>query len=221
MYKSGVLLFPGSNCSQDAFQALDLLGMNPEYIWHKEQKIDSDFNFIIIPGGFSYGDYIRSGVVAVHSPIITALRNFIDQGGLVLGICNGFHILTEMGVLRGALVRNKTDRFICRYEQVEVVNSQHQWSRAFPRNNIILPIAHGDGSFFCGAEDLDYLERNNLIIFRYKNNPNGSVSNIAGIVNEDGNVLGMMPHPERVVDCLISSVVDGKYLFESIKTSLS
>jgi phosphoribosylformylglycinamidine synthase len=175
-----------------------------------------DFDAVIVPGGFSYGDYLRSGAIARFAPIIPALREFANSGKPVIGICNGFQILTEAGLLPGALQKNTVAQFICRDQQLIVTNNQSPFSNLYDEGALItLPIAHGDGNYYCDTQTLKSLEANNQIIFRYHNNPNGSVSDIAGITNQKGNVLGMMPHPERAVEKILGSD-DGRQLFTSI-----
>jgi phosphoribosylformylglycinamidine synthase len=223
--KFGVVVFPGSNCDRDvAYVTQDLLGQPTRLIWHQETEI-SDIDVIILPGGFSYGDYLRCGAIAQFSPIMKAVQDHAQQGKFVLGICNGFQILTEVGLLPGALIRNRDLHFICDRALVRVENTHLSWTQNYPEKAIItLPIAHGEGRYFAEADTLTQLENNGQILFRYCNaqgditndsNPNGSLKNIAGITNESGNVLGMMPHPERASDEVLGET-DGLALFQSL-----
>ena len=223
--KFGVVQFPGSNCDHDCFYALnDILRVDVEYIWHK-QTILEGYDGIFLPGGFTYGDYLRVGAIARFSPIMSAVIDYAAAGGLVLGICNGFQILTEAGLLPGALMRNNSLHFICKYSYLKVENNKTPFTGSCKEGQILkIPIAHGDGNYYIDNQGLSELIKNNQIVFRYceKNgditaeaNPNGSLYNIAGVCNKEGNVLGMMPHPERCIeDCLGSS--DGKYIFNAI-----
>jgi phosphoribosylformylglycinamidine synthase len=223
--KFGVVVFPGSNCDRDvAYVTQDLLGQPTRLIWHQETEI-SDIDVIILPGGFSYGDYLRCGAIAQFSPIMKAVQDHAQQGKFVLGICNGFQILTEVGLLPGALIRNRDLHFICDRALVRVENTHLSWTQNYPEKAVItLPIAHGEGRYFAEADTLTQLENNGQILFRYCNaqgditndsNPNGSLKNIAGITNESGNVLGMMPHPERASDEVLGET-DGLALFQSL-----
>jgi len=223
----GVVVFPGSNCDRDvAYVTQDILGQPTRLIWHQETEI-SDIDVIILPGGFSYGDYLRCGAIAQFSPIMKAVQHHAQQGKWVLGICNGFQILTEVGLLPGALIRNRELHFICDRALVRVENCHLSWTQNYPEQGVItLPIAHGEGRYFAEADTLTQLETNGQILFRYCNpqgeitdesNPNGSLKNIAGITNESGNVLGMMPHPERASDQLLG-LTDGLPLFQSLMT---
>lgn len=211
-----ILVFPGSNCEMDLYYAIqDMVQEDVELISYKKNSL-AGFDAVLIPGGFSYGDYLRSGVIASFSPIITALRQFADSGKPVLGICNGFQILTEAGLLPGSLQKNDSAKFICQTEPLIVNNTGSMFSSTFKINQIIdLPIAHGDGNYYCDQETLKQLTANGQIIFKYQNNPNGSVADIAGITNKNGNVLGMMPHPERAVEGVLGSD-DGLGIFRSI-----
>lgn len=223
--KFGVVVFPGSNCDRDvAYVTQDLLEQPTRLIWHQETEI-SDIDVIILPGGFSYGDYLRCGAIAQFSPIMKAVQDHAQQGKFVLGICNGFQILTEVGLLPGALIRNRDLHFICDRALVRVENTHLSWTQNYPEKAVItLPIAHGEGRYFAEADTLTQLENNGQILFRYCNaqgditndsNPNGSLKNIAGITNESGNVLGMMPHPERASDEVLGET-DGLALFQSL-----
>jgi phosphoribosylformylglycinamidine synthase len=222
--KFGVVVFPGSNCDQDCYYAIELLGEDVSYIWHEEEDL-SLFDCLILPGGFSYGDYLRTGAIARFSPVMKAVREFADRGGLVIGICNGFQILLESHLLPGAMLVNKNLKFICRYVHLRVENNETPFTFRFKRGDVLrIPIAHYAGNYYASQEILDELERNDQIVLRYcdesgkvteEANPNGSVGNIAGIVNRRGNVFGLMPHPERAMEPLLHSE-DGKLIFLSV-----
>lgn len=215
--KFAVLVFPGSNCDVDMYHAIkDELGEEVEYVWHDVTDL-SQYDGILIPGGFSYGDYLRCGAMASQSNVMKAVKKAAEEGKPVLGVCNGFQILTEAGLLPGVLLRNKNLKFICRTVQLKVENNNTLFTNQYEQGQIIhIPIAHGEGNYFCDEETLKKLMENNQIVFTYSGeNPNGSLSDIAGIINERGNVLGMMPHPERAVDELLGSA-DGLALFKSI-----
>ncbi|GAF37368.1 phosphoribosylformylglycinamidine synthase subunit PurQ [Lentilactobacillus farraginis] len=214
--KFAILAFPGSNCEMDLYYAIqDIMKEEVELVSYKKDSL-AGFDAVLIPGGFSYGDYLRSGAIARFSPIIPALREFAKSGKPVLGICNGFQILTEAGLLPGSLQKNVSAKFICKPEPLVVNNADSMFSSTFKLAQIInLPIAHGDGNYYCDQETLKQLIANDQIIFKYRNNPNGSVANIAGITNKAGNVLGMMPHPERAVEDILGSS-DGVGIFQSI-----
>ena len=215
--KFAVLVFPGSNCDLDMFHAIkDELGEEVEYVWHDTKDLSS-YDGILLPGGFSYGDYLRCGAIAQFSNVMNEVKKAADAGKPVLGICNGFQILTEAGLLPGALLRNKNLKFMCRTVELTVENNETMFTSEYPKGEVIkVPIAHGEGNYTCDAETLASLKANNQIVFTYTtDNPNGSVENIAGIINERGNVLGMMPHPERAVHELIGGT-DGLALFKSI-----
>lgn len=214
--KFAILAFPGSNCEMDLYYAIqDIMNEDVELVSYKNDSLDG-FDAVLIPGGFSYGDYLRSGAIARFSPIIPALQAFAKSGKPVLGICNGFQILTEAGLLPGSLQKNVSAKFICDTEPLVVNNADSMFSSEFKVAQIInLPIAHGDGNYYCDQETLNDLIANDQIIFKYRNNPNGSVANIAGITNKAGNVLGMMPHPERAVEDILGSS-DGIGIFQSI-----
>ncbi|QQZ09114.1 phosphoribosylformylglycinamidine synthase subunit PurQ [Heyndrickxia vini] len=211
-----VIVFPGSNCDVDMFHAIkDELGEEVEYVWHDSENLDS-FDGILLPGGFSYGDYLRSGAIARFSNVMKQVVKAAEAGKPVLGICNGFQILLESGLLPGAMRRNESLQFICQTVQLKVENKNTMFTSQYNQDEVIrIPIAHGEGNYYCDADTLKCLTDNNQIVFTYDNNPNGSVANIAGITNERGNVLGMMPHPERAVDELLGSA-DGLKLFQSI-----
>lgn len=214
--KAAVLTFPGSNCDDDLLWAVkDIAGADAELVSAKSESL-AGFDLVLVPGGFSYGDYLRSGAIAKFAPIMTALKQFADNGGYVLGICNGFQILTEAGLLPGALQWNTSLEFICEPEPLTVVNNQTAFSNQYTEDQAItLPIAHGEGNYYADAETLAEIEANNQVVFRYANNPNGSLNDIAGLTNKAGNVLGMMPHPERAVEALLGGT-DGLGVFESL-----
>ena len=198
----GIVIFPGSNCDRDIFWALEgCLNIKTKYIWHESSDL-SEIDSVVLPGGFSYGDYLRCGAVARFSPLINSLHEFVRSGRKVIGICNGFQILTEAGFLPGALTKNKNLDFICNTSELEVMTTKGGWfSSSIERGKVInLPIAHGEGRYFCDNDTFKLLVDNDLIALKYKNNPNGSCHNIAGIINKKGNVLGLMPHPERACD---------------------
>lgn len=215
--KFAVLVFPGSNCDIDMYHAIkDELGEEVEFVWHSETDLSS-FDGILVPGGFSYGDYLRCGAMANQSNIMSEVKKAAEAGKPVLGVCNGFQILTEAGLLPGALLRNKNLKFMCRPVQLKVENNQTFFTSQYEQGEVItIPIAHGEGNYYCDEETLQKLKENNQIVFTYSGeNPNGSLEDIAGIINERGNVLGMMPHPERAVDALVGGA-DGLRLFKSI-----
>lgn len=221
----GILVFPGSNCDHDCYHVLKhLLGQPTEFLWHKQTDL-TGFDVIIIPGGFSYGDYLRTGAIAQYSPIMKSIRGFADSGGLVLGICNGFQILLEAGLLPGAMLRNRSLKFICKDVLLRVERSDSPFTSDFRNGQVIrLPVAHADGNYYADPETLRSLEENGQVIFRYcapdgqiteDSNPNGSVESIAGISNRAGNVIGLMPHPDRSSDAALGRT-DGRIIFESI-----
>ncbi|KQL51409.1 phosphoribosylformylglycinamidine synthase [Heyndrickxia shackletonii] len=214
--KFAVIVFPGSNCDVDMYHAIkDELGEEVEYVWHDADNLD-EFDGILLPGGFSYGDYLRSGAIARFSNVMQEVVKAAEAGKPVLGVCNGFQILLESGLLPGAMRRNESLQFMCRTVELKVENNNTMFTSSLNQGDIIrIPIAHGEGNYYCDEATLQQLMDNNQIVFTYKNNPNGSVSDIAGIINEKGNVLGMMPHPERAVDELLGSA-DGLKLFQAI-----
>ena len=215
--KFAVLVFPGSNCDIDMYHAIkDELGEEVEYVWHTATSLEG-FDGVLVPGGFSYGDYLRCGAMANQSNIMTALKEFAGQGKPVLGVCNGFQILTEAGLLPGALLRNKNLKFMCRTVQLKVENNNSLFTNQYEAGEVInIPIAHGEGNYYCDEETLAELKANNQIAFTYEGeNPNGSLADIAGIINKEGNVLGMMPHPERAANEIVGGA-DGLKLFKSI-----
>jgi phosphoribosylformylglycinamidine synthase I len=226
----GVIVFPGSNCDHDAEHvAGSVLGQDARLIWHKEGSL-GDLDVVILPGGFSYGDYLRCGAIARFSPIMKDVVRFANAGGVVLGICNGFQVLTEAGLLPGALLRNESLKFVCRDVVLRVENDTTMFTRELTRGTVLtIPIAHGDGNYFTDRDTLARLEQNGQIVFRYADtqgriteeaNPNGSLSNIAGIVNAEGNVLGMMPHPERAAESILGKT-DGIRIFQSLVQSIT
>ncbi|MDJ0615015.1 MAG: phosphoribosylformylglycinamidine synthase subunit PurQ [Rhizobiaceae bacterium] len=201
--KSSVILFPGSNRDRDMISALTKIsGTAPNLVWHTDTDIP-DSDLIVVPGGFSYGDYLRSGAIAARSPVMDEIRKAADKGIRVMGVCNGFQILTEAQLLPGALMRNAGLRFVCKTVKLEVTNAETQFTGQYEKGQIIpCPVAHHDGNFFAEADDLKRIEDNGQVAFRYADgtNPNGSINDIAGIINEAGNVLGMMPHPENLIE---------------------
>ncbi|ETA74434.1 phosphoribosylformylglycinamidine synthase subunit PurQ [Ligilactobacillus equi] len=218
--KFAVVVFPGSNCDVDLFETLDnILKVDVEYVDYRQDSLDG-FDAVMIPGGFSYGDYLRSGAIASLAPIMQPIKEFAQAGKPVFGTCNGFQILTEAGLLPGALKRNDSLKFICKTVQLEVVNNQTAFTNQYQtQEHIALPIAHADGSYYADEATLAELEANGQVVFRYVGeNPNGSLHDIAGITNKAGNVLGMMPHPERAVEALLGNE-DGLRLFLSILES--
>jgi phosphoribosylformylglycinamidine synthase len=219
--KFGVVVFPGSNCDHDAWYAVNSnLGHKAEFIWHDSADL-GDIDAVILPGGFSYGDYLRCGAIAKFSPVMKAVRAFADQGGPVLGVCNGFQILVETGMLPGALLRNAGLRFICREVRLRTETTNCPFTCAAQKGQILrVPIAHGEGRYYADERTLDELEGEDRIVFRYVDNPNGSVRDIAGILNRTRNVMGLMPHPERATEPLMGSS-DGLVVFQSLVSSLA
>ena len=225
---SSVIIFPGSNCDRDMDVALKKFGFKNQMVWHNETKIPKS-DVIVLPGGFSYGDYLRCGCIASKSKIINSVINYANSGGLVIGICNGFQILLEAGLLTGALLTNKYLKFICKNVFVKVNKSENKYFQNIKKNILELHIAHNDGNYFCTDDELKSLEDNDQIAARYCNNngeisnefnPNGSIKNIAGIFNKKKNILGMMPHPERVIEKNLSSE-DGSFFFENLLNNLN
>lgn len=214
--KFAVVNFPGSNCDMDLFYAIrDGVKQEVELVDYRATSLDG-FDGFLIPGGFSYGDYLRSGAIAVHAPIVKEIIRFANEGKIVLGICNGFQILTELGLLPGALIQNEKSRFICETVDLEVENNQTIFTSHYqPKEVIKVPVAHGEGRYYCDEATLQELKENHQIIFKYKDNINGSVDQIAGIANKEKNVLGMMPHPERAIEEILGSD-DGLKLFQSL-----
>jgi phosphoribosylformylglycinamidine synthase subunit PurQ / glutaminase len=227
--KFGVVIFPGSNCEQDCHYVIQsVLGKPVEYIWHQDTSVKG-FDAIILPGGFAYGDYLRTGALARFSPVMNAIAEFAKKGGLVFGICNGFQILTEAGLLPGALLRNVGLKYVCKFEYLKTENTDTPFTNLLTNGQLLrIPIGHGDGNFFADADTLKRLEDNAQVVFRYADgagkitpeaNPNGSLHNIAGIMNYERNVLGMMPHPDRSSEEILGSA-DGKLIFESMFNAL-
>jgi phosphoribosylformylglycinamidine synthase I len=227
--KFGVVRFPGANCDQDAYYAIkDVLGKPVEYVWHQESSLNG-FDCIVLPGGFSYGDYLRTGAIARFSPIMEAVVAHAERGRLVMGICNGFQVLCEAHLLPGALVRNAGLKFACRHVHLRVENAGTPWTNAAKPGRVLrIPIAHGEGCYVADEETLQKLRDGNLILLRYcdadgrptpESNPNGSAENIAGIANDRFNVFGMMPHPERACEKILGSA-DGRVIFESVVRAL-
>ncbi len=221
----GVVVFPGSNCDRDVYDvATRIMGQEAVYLWHKERDLRG-VDAVVLPGGFSYGDYLRTGAMARFSPIMEEVARFAQKGGAVLGICNGFQILLELGLLPGAMLRNKSLHFICKFVSIRVENRNTRFTSMCKQGETLrIPIAHNEGNFYLDPERLDELEANRQVVFRYASpegevserfNPNGSLNNIAGIVNKQGNVLGLMPHPERASEQLLGSE-DGKKIFASL-----
>ncbi len=227
--KFGVIVFPGSNCDHDAYHVISKhVGQPVDFIWHKETDL-SGYDAVIVPGGFSYGDYLRAGALAHFSPVIQSVKEFAKKGRFVFGVCNGFQILCESGLLPGALMRNRGLHFICQHVNIRVENDNTPYTGELQKGEVLsIPIAHAEGNYVCDDETLAELENNNQIIFRYcdetgelsdQSNPNGSLNNIAGISNKDGNILGMMPHPERACEELLGSN-DGRDIFRSLTKTI-
>ncbi|MBI1883407.1 MAG: phosphoribosylformylglycinamidine synthase subunit PurQ [Chlamydiae bacterium] len=223
--KFAVVVFPGSNCDADCFHVIkNVLKQPVEYVWHQESDI-SHFDCVILPGGFSYGDYLRTGAIARFSPVMNSVQPFAKKGGLVLGICNGFQILLEAGLLPGAMMRNSSLKFVCKYVYLRPENVKTRFTEQYQKTEVLkIPVAHGEGNYFVEPDVLKKMNAQGQIVFRYcdeqgevtrDSNPNGSLENIAGIINEEGNVLGMMPHPERASEQILGSE-DGRKIFESI-----
>ncbi|MFM7382051.1 MAG: phosphoribosylformylglycinamidine synthase subunit PurQ [Microcystaceae cyanobacterium] len=228
--KFGVVVFPGSNCDRDVVTVTEgLLGQPTRLVWHQETDL-RDLDAVVIPGGFSYGDYLRCGAIARFSPVMAAVVEHAQQGKPVLGICNGFQVLTEVGLLPGALIRNRDLHFICDRVPLKVENTQTYWTKNYQSEQVItLPIAHGEGRYYADEETLKALEDHQQILFRYCDregeiteaaNPNGSLGNIAGIMNRQGNVLGMMPHPERAADPALQAT-EGQVLFKGLLAAIA
>ena len=228
--KSAVVTFPASNCNRDMFDALEkITGQRPHEIWHQDTDVPN-VDLIALPGGFSFGDYLRCGAMAARSPAIKEVAAHAERGGNVIGVCNGFQVLTEMGLLPGALMRNRSLKFVCKTVQLKVENENSTFTNAYNQGQVInIPVAHHDGNYFADDETLARIEDNGQVAFRYVNhsaeatkdaNPNGSQNNIAGIMNEQGNILGMMPHPERLIEDAQGGT-DGRGFFDSIINSLN
>ena len=223
--KFGVLKFPGSNCDQDAYHTIkDVLGQPTEYLWHQDGDLKG-VDCVVVPGGFSYGDYLRCGAIARFSPVVAATQEFASRGGLVLGICNGFQVLCESHLLPGALLRNQDQKFVCKQIHLRAENTETPFTNTLTPGQVLqIPIAHGEGNYVCDGDTLKELQDSNRILFRYchsdgtladHSNPNGSADNIAGVASADFNVLGLMPHPERASDPALGSA-DGRAIFESL-----
>lgn len=217
--KFAVLVFPGSNCDIDCYKAVEeTVGQAVDYVWHTATDL-SAYDCIIVPGGFSYGDYLRCGAISRFAPVMNEVAKAAEQGKYIIGICNGFQILTEAGLLPGALLRNEGMKFICHDSVLLVENNNTPFTREYEAGEeIVIPIAHGEGNYYCDEETLAEITKNRQIVFTYKNNPNGSLNNIAGVSNKAGNVIGMMPHPERAVNEVLGTT-DGKRMFTSILNS--
>ena len=218
--KFGVVVFPGSNREHDAWFAVSkILGQDAEFIWHDSTNL-GNVDALILPGGFSYGDYLRCGAIAKFSPVMQSVRKFAADGGLVLGICNGFQILVEAGLLPGALIRNRGLKFICKQVPLRVETTNSPFTcRAAKGQRVVFPIAHGEGCYIADERTLDQLEAEDRVVLRYLENPNGSLRDIAGILNEGRNLMGLMPHPEDVTEPLMGST-DGLVIFESMVSAL-
>lgn len=215
--KFGVVVFPGSNCDQDCFDvAKNVMGQDVEFVWHKDGGDVSKYDCIIIPGGFSYGDYLRTGAIARFSPVMEGVRKHAEKGKLVIGICNGFQILLEAGLLPGAMLRNESLKFVCKHVSLRVENTDSPFTKKYKKGQILsIPVAHGEGNYFAEPDALKKLNDNGQVLLRYIDNPNGSREDIAGICNEKRNVFGLMPHPERASEAALGST-DGKAIFEAI-----
>ncbi len=224
--KYSIVIFPGSNCDHDAYHTVKKnMGCDAEFIWHKETSLPKGTDCVILPGGFAHGDYLRCGAIARFSPIMNEVINFANKGGYVMGICNGFQVLTEAELLPGALLRNRGINFICEDSYLKCCNYDTAFTSNIPKGKTLrIPISHGEGNYYADENTIKELEDNNRVIFRYANingevtpeaNPNGSINNVAGIINEKGNVLGMMPHPERYCDPILGCD-DGRSMFESL-----
>lgn len=223
--KFGVVVFPGSNCDRDVHYVLsEIFQQDTRYIWHKDSSL-SNVDVVVLPGGFSYGDYLRCGAIARFSPVMREVVRFAEKGGVVVGICNGFQILLEAGLLPGAMLRNRSLNFVCKYVYLRVENENTRFTSACRKGDVLeVPVAHGEGNYIVDEDTLKRLEAENLILFRYcdrkgtitdQANPNGSMANIAGLINERGNVVGVMPHPERCSDEVLGHT-DGRKFFQSI-----
>jgi phosphoribosylformylglycinamidine synthase subunit PurQ / glutaminase len=219
--KSAVIVFPASNCDRDAAMALeDLTGKKPKMVWHQESELP-DVDLVVLPGGFAYGDYLRCGAMAAQSPVMKAIKSHAEKGGAILGVCNGFQVLTEAQLLPGALMRNAGLKYICKPVTLSVEETQSSFTRKYEKGqSVTFPVAHGEGNYYADEATLDRLEGEGRVMFRYRDNPNGSARDIAGILNEKRNVLGLMPHPERAVDPATGGT-DGRPLFQSLIEALS
>ncbi|MET0545116.1 MAG: phosphoribosylformylglycinamidine synthase subunit PurQ [Caulobacterales bacterium] len=215
--KSCVIVFPASNCDRDAASALErATGKAPAMVWHKDAELPSGTDLVVLPGGFSYGDYLRCGAMAAREPIMRAVKAHAEKGGYVMGVCNGFQVLTEAQMLPGALMRNHDLKFVCKDVELSIANSNTAFTSAFgEKRSFTIPIAHGEGNYFADKDTLDRIEGEGRVMFRYAKNPNGAARDIAGIINEKGNVLGMMPHPERAADPALGRM-EGWPMFQSL-----
>jgi phosphoribosylformylglycinamidine synthase len=226
--KFGVIVFPGSNCDHDAYYAVKkVIGYDAEFIWHKENNL-KNADVIILPGGFSYGDYLRTGAIARFSPVMNEVYNFAEKGGIVIGICNGFQILLEIGLLPGVMIQNQSLKFVCKDVYLKIGNTDNIFTKNIKQKTIKIPIKHGEGNYFADEKTLEMLEENSQILFKYSSkegvvtdefNPNGSLNNIAGIMNKRKNVMGLMPHPENACDPILGKT-DGAFIFTSVAQSL-
>ena len=218
--KFGVVIFPGSNCDHDCYYVIESVIQKPvEFIWHGDTSLKG-VDAVILPGGFSYGDYLRTGALAKFAPVMQSIGDFAAKGGLVIGICNGFQILCEAGLLPGALLRNVGLKYVCKFLDLRTETTNTPFTNVLSTGQFLhIPIGHGDGNYFADAETLKRIEDNDQVVFRYTENPNGSIHDIAGIVNEGRNVLGMMPHPDRSSESILGSA-DGKLIFESMVNAL-
>jgi phosphoribosylformylglycinamidine synthase len=226
--KFGVVVFPGSNCDYDAYYSLKkVLNYNAEFLWHKEKDLKGS-DVIVLPGGFSYGDYLRTGAIAQFSPIMDSVFSFSENGGIVIGICNGFQILLEIGLLPGVMLQNVSLKFVCKDQYLKVENNNTIFTNKIGKSVIKIPIKHGEGNYFVDEKTLQEIETNQQVLFRYssreglvdeKFNPNGSLNNIAGICNKNKNVMGMMPHPENACDPILGKT-DGALIFKSVVENL-
>lgn len=219
--KFGVVVFPGSNCDHDAWDAVSRnVGHQAEFLWHDNSEL-GNVDAVVLPGGFSYGDYLRCGAIAKFSPVMSGVKKFARQGGLVLGICNGFQILVESGLLPGALVRNRDLKFICKPVELRVATANSPFTSAAQRHHVVtFPVAHGEGCYVADDRTLDELEAEDRVAFRYVDNPNGSLRDIAGILSRERNVLGLMPHPDRATEPLMGSS-DGLIVYHSMVSALA
>lgn len=229
MLKFGIVVFPGSNCDHDCYHVIKhLLGQEAEFVWHEETDVSS-YDCIVVPGGFSYGDNLRTGSIASLSPIMKSVEKYAASGAPVIGICNGFQVLVEAGLLPGSFLRNVSLKFVCKWVYLRLENNKCVFTSKLKKGDVLrIPVAHGDGNYYCTDQDLRILQENSQIVFKYcgqdgmitdESNPNGSLNNIAGITNREGNVLGMMPHPERCSEKLVGGK-DGRAIFESVISNL-
>jgi len=220
MLKSAVIVFPGSNCDRDCAVAIERsTGSKASMVWHQETRLADDLDLIVLPGGFSYGDYLRCGAMAALSPVMSEVRRLADKGCAVVGICNGFQVLCEAQMLPGALLRNAGLKYVCKPVALDIVNSQTRFTRAYgEQRQAVMTVGNGEGAFFADEATLDRLEGEGRVVFKYRDNPNGSARAIAGIVNAAGNVLGIMPHPDRAFEAELGSA-DGAMLFQSVAQS--